>query len=98
MKSDDRLTGARPADLDLPPPDPSNTETEDFRDGFLRGPATGQMEHVAAAVHLLPLRVYAVEKAPRMLLEHMTDPRRPDDVHADLTGIAHAEGTRNAPT
>src|SRR5207247_8417306 len=50
---------------------------------------TGEMENIAAAVHLFPFRIDAIEEAPRMLLQHVTNPRRLDDVDADLAGNAH---------
>src|SRR5439155_22667763 len=63
-----------------------------LRDGFLRSPSPREMQDVRAAVHLLPLRIHAVEKSPRMLLEHVADPRGLDDVDADFG--AHARSGR----
>src|SRR5438034_11039051 len=50
------------------------------------------MQDVCAAVHLLPLRIDAIEKSPRMLLEHVADPCGLDDVNADFG--AHARSGR----
>src|SRR5438874_11326120 len=84
VQRDRRLPRARTTDLDLSPTDSANSETEHFRDGFLRGPPTGEMQDVRAAVHLLPLRVHAIQESPRVLLEHVADARRLDDVDPDL--------------
>src|SRR5439155_16188095 len=92
VKRDRRLTGSCSPDLDLSPADAANAQTEDLRDGFLRSPSPGEMQDVRAAVHLLPLRIHAVEKSPRMLLEHVADPRGLDDVDADFG--AHARSGR----
>src|SRR6266576_3090784 len=48
VQRDRRLPRARTTDLDLAPADSANSETEHFRDGFLRGPATGKMQDVRA--------------------------------------------------
>src|SRR5207253_7998925 len=92
MQSHGRLPRPRPTDLDLSPTDTANAETEDFGDGFLRGPPTREMQDVRAAVHLLPLGIDAIEEASRMLLQHIADPRCLDDVDADLR--AHARSGR----
>src|SRR5437867_10082953 len=96
MKSDRRLTGSCSPDLDLSPADAANAEAEHLRDGFLRSPSPREMQDVRAAVHLLPLRIHAVEKSPRMLLEHVADPRGLDDVDADFR--THKEKSRRAAT
>lgn len=84
MKSDCRLTGPSSTNLDFTPAHPTDAKTEDLRDGFLRGPPTREMQDVVAAVHLLPLGIDAIKKAPRVLLEHIADARGLDDVDADL--------------
>src|SRR5438876_1196409 len=96
MKCDDRLTCASAADLDLAPPDSANTETEHLRDGLFGRPTTGEMENVRAAIHLLPFRVHAIQKAAGVPLQYVADPRRLNDVDANLGGIAHARTPRTA--
>src|SRR5437868_8433865 len=85
-----RLTGARASDLDLAPADAPNPEPEDLRHGLFSGPSAGEMEDVRATVHLLPLRIHAVQEAPRVLLQHVADTRGLDDVDADLGRDAQA--------
>src|SRR5207302_4990042 len=92
MQSHGGLHRPRPTDLDLPPTDAADSETEHLRDGFLRRPPAREMQDVRAAVHLLPLGIDAIEEASRMLLEHIADPRCLDDVDADLR--AHARSGR----
>src|SRR5438874_5477156 len=92
VQRDRRLPRARTTDLDLSPTDSANSETEHFRDGFLRGPPTGEMQDVRAAVHLLPLRVYAIEKPPWMLLEDIPNAHGLNDVDAHFR--THTERTR----
>src|SRR5207249_1844252 len=94
MKRHRGLPGASSTDLDLSPTDATHTETEHFRDGLLRSPPTGEMQNVRAAIHLLPFGIDAIEEAPRMLLEHVADPPRLDDVDANLR--THKE--KNAST
>src|SRR5437867_13357800 len=52
------------------------------------------MQDVRAAVHLLPLRIHAIEETPWMLLEHIADPRRLDDVDADFRAHARSSAVR----
>src|SRR5438093_9620714 len=52
------------------------------------------MQDVRAAVHLLPLRIHAIEETPWMLLEHIADPRRLDDVDADFRAHARSGKAR----
>src|SRR3989442_6831493 len=48
------------------------------------------MQDVATAVHLLPIRVDTIEKAPGVFLQHVADARGLDDVDPDVAWIAHA--------
>lgn len=84
MKGDGGLARARASDLDLSPADAADTESKHLRYGLFRSPPPGEMKHVRPAIHLLPLRVDAIEKSPGMLLEHIADARGLDDVDADL--------------
>ena len=84
MKRDGRLTGAHASDLNLTPAHSTDAETEDLRDSFLRGPPTGEMQDVVAAVHLLPLRIHAIQESAGMLLEHIPDASCLNDVDAYL--------------
>src|SRR6266550_6154042 len=84
MKSDRWLTRPRATDLDLSPTDATHTKSEHFRDGLLRGPPPGEMQDVRAAIHLLPLRIHAIEKAARVPLQHVSNPHRLDDVDSHL--------------
>src|SRR5438046_7085924 len=52
------------------------------------------MQNVRAAIHLLPFGIDVIEEAPRMLLKHVADPLRLDDVDANLR--THKE--KNAST
>src|SRR5206468_12915973 len=63
VKGDRWLARARAADLDLAPADATHTEAEHLRDGLFGRPTTGEMENVRAAIHLLPFRVHAIQKA-----------------------------------
>src|SRR2546430_12734408 len=63
MKRHRGLPGASSTDLDLSPTDAADTESEHFRDGLLRSPPTGEMQDVRAAVHLLPLRIHAIQES-----------------------------------
>src|SRR2546428_12013499 len=94
MKRHRGLPGASSTDLDLSPTDAAHTEAEHFRDGFLRGPPTGEMQDVRAAIHLLPFRVHAIEEAPRVLLEHIADTHRLDDVDPYLRAHARSNAAR----
>src|SRR5256885_15010057 len=92
MKRHRGLPGASSTDLDLSPTDAAHTEAEHFRDGFLRGPPTGEMQDVRAAIHLLPLRIDAIQESARMPLQHVSNPHRLDDVDSHLR--AHEEKSR----
>src|SRR3989442_2896711 len=48
------------------------------------------MQDVATAVHLLPIRVDTIEKAPGVFLQHVADARGLNDVDPDVAWIAHA--------
>src|SRR2546430_16731638 len=94
MKRHRGLPGASSTDLDLSPTDATHTETEHFRDGLLRSPPTGEMQDVRAAIHLLPLRIHAIQESPRVLLKHVADPPRLDDVDPHLR--AHERNPQSA--
>src|SRR2546430_7514810 len=84
MKRHRGLPGACSTDLDLSPTDAADTESEHFRDGLLRSPPTGEMQDVRAAVHLLPLRIHAIQESAGVLLENVSDARCFNDVDPDL--------------
>src|SRR5439155_1180343 len=84
MKRHRGLPGASSTDLDLSPTDAADTESEHFRDGFLRGPPTREMQDVRAAIHLLPLGIDAIQESPRVPLQHVSNPNRLNDVDANL--------------
>src|SRR5438093_739886 len=73
VQRDRRLPHRRAADLDLTPADAANTQAEHLRDRLLRGPAAREVQHVVAAVALLPLRVHARQEARVVALEHAAD-------------------------
>src|SRR2546430_11182374 len=95
MKRHRGLPGASSTDLDLSPTDAADTESEHFRDGLLRSPPTGEMQDVRAAVHLLPLRIHAIQESAGGLLGNASDARRLNDCGPHLR--THASNTHSAP-
>ena len=84
VQRDRRLTRARSTDLNFTPAHSTDAKTEHFGDGLFRRPPTGEMEHIRAAIHLLPLRVDTVQESAGMLLEHIPDASCLNDVDAYL--------------
>ena len=84
MQSHGRLPRSRATDLDFTPTDSAHAEAEDFGDGLFRGPPTREMQDVRAAIHLLPLRIDAIEKPTGMFLENIAYAHRLDDVDTNL--------------
>src|SRR6267143_1168351 len=52
--------------------------------GYARWTPTGEMQDVRAAVHLLPLRVHAIQESAGVLLQHIANSCRLNDVDPDL--------------
>src|SRR5438046_1951432 len=94
MEGDGRLSCTCAPNLNFSPAHAPDTKTQDFRDGFLRSPPTGEMKDVRAAIHLFPLRVDAVQESAGVPLQHIPNPYRFNDVDPNLRAHARSSAAR----